>query len=71
MKDLQAFKELLGIPRDIVIVTHHNPDADAWGSTLGLSGILEKQGHSGSVETPSEYPESLHRMKPKDQGLVY
>lgn len=71
MKDLQAFKELLGIPRKVVIVTHHNPDADALGSSLGLSEILKKQGHRVSVVTPSEYPDSLHWMKGNDQVLVY
>ena len=71
MQDLQAFKDLLSIPRKIVIVTHHNPDADALGSSLGLSGILEKQDHQVSVVTPSEYPVSLHWMKGNDQILVY
>ena len=71
MQDLQAFTELLSIPRKIVIVTHQNPDADALGSSLGLSGILAKLGHLVNVVTPSEYPVFLHWMKGNDQVLVY
>ena len=71
MQDLQAFKELLNSPKNIVIVTHHKPDADALGSSLGLSGFLKKKGHKVDVITPSDYPEFLHWMKGNDQVLIY
>lgn len=52
----------MGQTRKVVIVTHHKPDADALGSSLGLSGYLKKKGHSVTVVTPSDYPEFLHWM---------
>ncbi len=71
MQDFQAFKELLHSPGKIILVTHHKPDADALGSCLGLSGVLEKMGHEVQVITPSDYPEFLHWMKGNGQVMVY
>lgn len=52
----------MGQSRNAVIVTHHKPDADALGSSLGLSGYLKKKGHTVQVITPSDYPEFLQWM---------
>lgn len=71
MQDFQAFKELLNSPKNIVIITHHKPDADALGSSLGLSELLKKMAHSVSVVTPSDYPSFLHWMKGNEQVLIY
>jgi len=43
----------------IVFITHVNPDGDAIGSTLGLSRILSKAGHSCSIIVPNDFPEFL------------
>ena len=71
MQDFQAFKELLNNPKNIIIVTHHKPDADALGSSLGLSGYLKKKGHQVNVISPSDYPKFLHWMKGNDEVLIY
>jgi len=71
MQDFQAFKELLNTPKNIIIVTHHKPDADALGSSLGLSGYLKKKGHRVTVISPSDYPNFLHWMKGNDEVLIY
>ena len=42
---LALFNEFLSSPKQIVITTHQNPDADALGSSLGLSAYLKKKGH--------------------------
>lgn len=62
MQNIQLFKDFMGQTRKAVIVTHHKPDADALGSSLGLSGYLQKKGHTVTVVTPSDYPEFLHWM---------
>lgn len=62
MQNIQPFKDFMGQTRTVVIVTHHKPDADALGSSLGLAGYLKKKGHSVTVVTPSDYPEFLHWM---------
>lgn len=62
MKNLPAFKQLISTPKRVVIVTHFKPDADALGSSLGLSAFLNKKGHFVSVITPSNYPDFLAWM---------
>ncbi|QCK16714.1 DHH family phosphoesterase [Mangrovivirga cuniculi] len=71
MEHTQALKEKLNIPRKIVITTHHKPDADALGSSLGLAGYLIKRGHEVQVITPSDYPGFLHWMKGNDDVIIY
>ena len=62
MQNIQLFKGFMSQSRKVVIVTHHKPDADALGSSLGLAGYLKKNGHAVTVITPSDYPEFLHWM---------
>lgn len=71
MQNLEAFSKLLGSPKNIVITTHHKPDADALGSSLGLGGILKKKGHSVHVITPTDYPAFLNWMKGNDEVIIY
>ncbi len=62
MKNLAALKALLSSPKNVAIVTHFKPDADALGSSLGLAGFLKKRGHQVDVITPSDYPDFLAWM---------
>lgn len=71
MQNIQAFKDFMNQPRNVVIVTHHKPDADALGSSLGLSGYLKKKGHQVQVITPSDYPEFLHWMPGNNEVIAY
>lgn len=70
MKNLQAFKSILGQPKNAVIVTHFKPDADALGSSLGLSGYLKKKGHRVTVITPSDYPDFLAWMPGNEEVIA-
>ena len=54
-----------------MITTHHKPDADALGSSLGMANYLIKKGHNVKVITPSDYPGFLNWMKGNDDVLVY
>lgn len=71
MQNIQPFKDFMGQSRNVVIVTHHKPDADALGSSLGLSGYLKKKGHNVQVITPSDYPEFLHWMPGNEYVWAY
>ncbi|MCC9137082.1 bifunctional oligoribonuclease/PAP phosphatase NrnA [Pontibacter silvestris] len=71
MHDINALKELLKEPKEVMITTHHKPDADALGSSLGLAGYLKKKGHRVTVITPSDYPDFLSWMHGNDEVLVY
>lgn len=48
--------------KKIVITTHHKPDGDAMGSSLGLYHFLCSLGHEVHVITPTDYPYFLHWM---------
>jgi bifunctional oligoribonuclease and PAP phosphatase NrnA len=71
MLELTALKELLANPQHIVITTHHKPDGDAMGSSLGLYNYLIQKGHHVRVITPTDYPLFLHWMPNNPEVLVY
>lgn len=71
MENSKELKNLLAVPKDIVIATHRNPDGDAIGSSLGLSLYLQALGHNTKVMAPSEYPDFLAWMPQVDAILVY
>ena len=71
MHNIKAFKDFMNQPRKVVIVTHHKPDADALGSSLGLAGYLKKGNHQVQVITPSDYPEFLHWMPGNENVIAY
>ncbi|MBF9251799.1 bifunctional oligoribonuclease/PAP phosphatase NrnA [Pontibacter sp. 172403-2] len=71
MHDINALKTLLNEPKEVMITTHHKPDADALGSSLGLAGYLKKKGHRVTVITPSDYPDFLNWMEGNEDVLVY
>jgi phosphoesterase RecJ-like protein len=58
--DLTGLETLLSASKKIVITTHHRPDGDAMGSSLGLYNFLKKQSFDVTVITPSDYPDFLH-----------
>ncbi len=55
----------------IVITTHHKPDGDAMGSTLGLYHYFKNAGVESQVVTPTDYAEFLHWLPGSDTVLVY
>lgn len=57
MEEIKEIKKLLtfGV-KDIVILSHRNPDGDAVGSSLALYHFLKKFKHSIKIVVPSEYP---------------
>jgi bifunctional oligoribonuclease and PAP phosphatase NrnA len=71
MQNIQALKAFLDTPRTAVILTHFKPDADALGSSLGLSGYLKKKGHTVKVITPSDYPSFISWMPGNSEVLVF
>ncbi len=71
MNDLKAFQDLINRPKNIVLLSHRNPDGDAIGSCLGLSYFLESKGHSVQIILPSEYPLAFEWMKDADRIMIY
>ncbi|WP_100615649.1 DHH family phosphoesterase [Confluentibacter citreus] len=68
-QDIERIKQLLGSPKQIVIVPHKNPDGDAMGSTLGLYHYLKKHNHQATVIAPNDYPDFLKWM-PGDNTVL-
>ena len=68
---ISALRALLAQPKQVVITTHHKPDADALGSSLAWAGYLKQKGHHVTVVTPSDYPAFLNWMEGNDEVVVY
>jgi len=71
MLDTATLTELLAQPKKIVITTHHKPDGDAMGSSLGLYNYLIQQGHHVKVITPTDYPDFLAWMPGNGEVIIY
>ena len=71
MLNIASLTELLAQPKKIVITTHHKPDGDAMGSSLGLYNYFIQQGHHAQVITPTDYPDFLAWMPGNGDVLIY
>lgn len=71
MLEITSLKEVLSEPKHIVITTHHKPDGDAMGSSLGLYNYLVQKGHHAKVITPTDYPIFLHWLPNNSEVLIY
>lgn len=58
--EVTAVKKMISDSKNIVITTHHRPDGDAMGSSLGLYNYLKLLGCNVNVVTPSDYPDFLY-----------
>jgi len=71
MLDKASLIKLLAQPQKIVITTHHKPDGDAMGSSLGLYNYLIQQGHHAKVITPTDYPQFLNWLPGDEDVIIY
>lgn len=71
MISLDILKAKLAKPCNIVITTHHKPDGDAMGSSLGLYSYLIQKGHQVKVITPTDYPSFLHWLPNNPEVIIY
>lgn len=69
--NIQEVSDWLALPREIVIVSHRNPDGDAIGSSLGLASYLRKKFHSVQIVFPSEYPATFEYLDRIQDVLIY
>lgn len=69
--DIQDLKSLLAEPKKICIIPHRSPDGDAMGSTLGLSIMLQKLGHSTTVLAPNDFPNFLAWLPESEKVSIY
>ena len=69
--EIEEIKQLLATRKNIVIVTHKNPDGDAMGSSLGLYNYLVRKNHKVKVITPNGYPTFLHWLPGNDKVIEF
>jgi len=69
--DVNGLKQLLSVPKKIVITTHHKPDGDAMGSSLGLYNYLIQKKHMITVVTPNDWPDFLSWMPGVDSVIEF
>jgi phosphoesterase RecJ-like protein len=71
MSNIASLISLLAQPQKIVITTHHKPDGDAMGSSLGLYNYLIQLGHHARVIAPTDYPDFLSWMPGNSDVIIY
>ena len=62
MRPISEIFPLIKQPKNIVIIFHQKPDADAMGSGLGLYNFLIQLGHNVTVISPTNWPSFLNWM---------
>lgn len=67
---LEQLRELLQAPKTVTLVGHVSPDGDAVGSTLALSRLLQKQGHTTKVMYPTPFPQNLSFLTAASEALI-
>jgi phosphoesterase RecJ-like protein len=68
--DIQRITDLLATPKKVAVVGHYNPDGDAIGASLALSLFLQTKGHTVSVLSPNELPDSLDWLPQANTILI-
>ncbi len=69
--DIRELQSKLSASRKILITTHHRPDGDAIGSSLGLYNYLLLKKHEVTVVTPNGYPGFLQWMPGNDKVVDF
>ena len=70
-QEIKEIKDLLLMPKEVVILSHRNPDGDAIGASIGLALLLQKLLHKVKVVVPSEYPPMLEYLPSLDIVHVF
>jgi len=74
LADIKEIKNLLspknGV-KNIVIVSHRNPDGDAYGSSLALYHFLKKKNHEVTVISPNDCPNFLKWLPNQKDILLF
>ena len=58
-------------PRNVVVLSHTNPDGDAIGSSLAWAEALRRLGHKTTCIVPNRFPYYLEWMTGVDEMVIY
>ena len=70
-KEIKDIKKLLSSSKKIAIVSHRNPDGDAYGSSLALYHYLQKLQHDVSVVSPNDCPDFLKWLPSQEKIVIF
>ena len=70
-KEIKDIKKLLSSSKKIAIVSHRNPDGDAYGSCLALYHHLQKLKHDVSVVSPNDCPDFLKWLPSQEKIVIF
>jgi phosphoesterase RecJ-like protein len=70
-EEIEQLKQLIASPKKIAIVSHRNPDGDAYGSSLALYHFLKKLDHTVTVISPNSCPPFLHWMPSQEEIVIF
>ena len=63
--DILPLESILSASRDIVLISHFNPDGDAVGSVTAAWHYLKARGKNPRIILPSPWPESMDFLEPE------
>ena len=69
-EEIHIIKRVISQAKNVVIISHYNPDGDAVGSSLGLFHFFNNEGYNTKVILPNPFPDFLKWMKGSDTILV-
>lgn len=70
-KEFSELKELLSIPKKIVLIPHKNADGDAIGSCLALYHLFQSKNHRVKVVSPNSYPHFLKWLPASEKVIQF
>jgi phosphoesterase RecJ-like protein len=68
---ITRLKEILDTPKNVLIVSHYNPDGDALGASIAWAKTLESLGHRTMCVVPNNFPHFLEWMPGAERIRVY
>ncbi len=70
-RDIKHISKLLETPKRIVIVSHRNPDGDAYGSSLALFHFLKNKKQKVTVISPNDCPTFLKWLPGQEEIVLF
>lgn len=69
---IKRLREMIALPpKNVLILSHYNPDGDAIGAALAWSKVLKEAGHHPTCVVPNKYPYFLDWIAGIDEVKVF
>ncbi|MBQ2018412.1 MAG: DHH family phosphoesterase, partial [Alistipes sp.] len=71
-ENIEALRGLIECePRNVVVLSHTNPDGDALGSSLAWAEALRQRGHKVTCIVPNRFPYYLEWMSGLEDMVIF